>query len=110
MGPKDSPFAEGQFILNIEIPFDYPFKPPKVKFVTEVSHPNVKSDGSITLDILEERQWAPNLTISKVIELIYALLTEPNPYESLQPKIAKIYQTDKNQYEDNARDLTKISA
>ena len=64
MGPSDSPFQGGVFFLNIHFPSDYPFKPPKVSFTTRIYHPNVNSNGSICLDILNA-QWSPALTISK---------------------------------------------
>lgn len=64
MGPGDSPFQGGVFFLNIHFPSDYPFKPPKVSFTTRIYHPNVNSNGSICLDILNA-QWSPALTISK---------------------------------------------
>ncbi|WVZ07572.1 hypothetical protein V8G54_020918 [Vigna mungo] len=65
MGPADSPYAGGVFLVTIHFPPDYPFKPPKVAFRTKVFHPNINSNGSICLDILKE-QWSPALTISKV--------------------------------------------
>ncbi|KAJ6946123.1 ubiquitin-conjugating enzyme E2-17 kDa-like isoform X2 [Populus alba x Populus x berolinensis] len=64
MGPPDSPYAGGVFLVTIHFPPDYPFKPPKVAFRTKVFHPNINSNGSICLDILKE-QWSPALTISK---------------------------------------------
>ncbi|KAJ0113437.1 hypothetical protein Patl1_00554 [Pistacia atlantica] len=64
MGPTDSPYAGGVFLVTIHFPPDYPFKPPKVAFRTKVFHPNINSNGSICLDILKE-QWSPALTISK---------------------------------------------
>ena len=64
MGPKDSPYENGIFFLNINFPTDYPFKPPKVQFTTKIYHCNVNNNGSICLDILQS-QWSPALTISK---------------------------------------------
>ncbi|MCL7040940.1 hypothetical protein MKW94_019317 [Papaver nudicaule] len=65
MGPPDSPYAGGVFLVTIHFPPDYPFKPPKVAFRTKVFHPNINSNGSICLDILKE-QWSPALTISEL--------------------------------------------
>jgi ubiquitin-conjugating enzyme E2 D/E len=64
MGPDDSPYSGGVFFLNINFPTDYPFKPPKVNFVTRIYHPNINQNGAICLDILKD-QWSPALTISK---------------------------------------------
>ena len=71
MGPPDSPYSGGVFFLNITFPTDYPFKPPKVQFITKIYHPNINANGSICLDILRD-QWSPALTISKGTD-IYAL-------------------------------------
>ncbi|KAL6577157.1 hypothetical protein OROMI_011433 [Orobanche minor] len=118
MGPTDSPYSGGVFLVSIHFPPDYPFKPPKtskascaasltlVAFRTKVFHPNVNSNGSICLDILKE-QWSPALTISKVLLSICSLLTDPNPDDPLVPEIAHTYKTDKAKYEATARSWTQ---
>lgn len=54
MGPDDSPYVGGVFFLNIHFPTDYPFKPPKINFVTRIYHPNINQNGAICLDILKD--------------------------------------------------------
>eukprot|EP01015_Nassula_variabilis_P034051 TRINITY_DN831_c0_g2_i5.p1 TRINITY_DN831_c0_g2~~TRINITY_DN831_c0_g2_i5.p1 ORF type:complete len:149 (-),score=13.29 TRINITY_DN831_c0_g2_i5:148-594(-) len=106
MGPDDSPYAGGVFFLNINFPTDYPFKPPKVSFITRIYHPNINSNGSICLDILKD-QWSPALTVSKVLLSICSLLTDPNPDDPLVPEIANQYKTDKTRYESIAREWVR---
>ncbi|KAJ8451164.1 hypothetical protein Cgig2_026973 [Carnegiea gigantea] len=106
IGPADSPYAGGVFLVTIHFPSDYLFKPPKVAFRTKVFHPNINSNGSTCLDILKE-QWSPALTISKVLLSICSLLTDPNPDDPLVPEIAHMCKTDKAKYETTARSWTQ---
>ncbi len=106
VGPSDSPYQGGLFFLNIHFPIDYPFKPPKVTFITKIYHPNINSNGGICLDILKD-QWSPALTISKVLLSISSLLTDPNPDDPLVPDIANLFKTDRNKYNNNAKEWTR---
>merc|ERR1711975_49425 len=106
MGPPDSPYTGGVFFLDIHFPPDYPFKPPKVMFTTKIYHPNVNSNGSICLDILNA-QWSPALTTSKVILSICSLLTDPNPDDPLVPEIARVYKDNIGKYNATAKEWTQ---
>ena len=109
IGPSNSPYAGGLFKLSVSFPDRYPFKPPKVKFITKIFHPNINRNGSICLDILKD-QWSAALTISKVLISICSLLTDPNPDDPLVPDIAHLYKTNRQLYEDTARAWTQSYA
>ena len=58
-GPDDTPWEGGTFNLVLEFTEEYPNRPPKVKFVTKMFHPNIYNDGQICLDILQVRRCFP---------------------------------------------------
>jgi ubiquitin-conjugating enzyme E2 A len=52
----------------------YPNKPPQVKFISQMFHPNVYATGELCLDILQNR-WSPTYDVAAVLTSIqrYAL-------------------------------------
>ncbi|MES1903146.1 MAG: Ubiquitin-conjugating enzyme E2 D2 [Paramarteilia canceri] len=105
-GPKESPYESGVFKLDITFPTDYPFKPPKVHFVTKIYHPNINSNGAICIDILRSK-WSPALTISKVLLSISSLMADPNPDDPLVPEIANLYKTKYDKFVLKAKEFTE---
>ena len=105
MGPEGSPYEGGVFYLRIEFPGDYPFKPPKIVFLTRIYHCNINSAGGICLDILKD-QWSPALTIGKDLLSICSLMDDPNPDDPLMPDIANLLKEDKEKHDDFARMFT----
>lgn len=110
IGPDDSPYNGGIFNLDIKFPSDYPFSPPKIKFLTKIYHCNINSiDGSICLDILKQN-WSPALQLDKVLLSICSLLNEPNPEDPLVPEIAKQFKQDKVLHDTIAQEWTATYA
>jgi len=108
-GPANTPYEGGIFKLQITIPNQYPFKPPKVTFITPVYHPNIDNKGNICIDILKE-QWSPSLSIYKVMVSVYSLLSEPNCDDPLDPDAARLFKDDRLAFDGKAREYTKQHA
>ena len=62
LGPEGSPYEGGEFKIEITIPHDYPFIPPKCRFLTKIWHPNVDPTGDVCL-----LDYAPALHIMKLL-------------------------------------------
>lgn len=78
-GSEDSVYEGGNFIVDIQIVDNYPYKPPKMKFDTKIWHPNISSQtGAICLDILKD-EWSPALSIRTALRSLQALMTAPEP-------------------------------
>tara|TARA_X000000950_G_C13899562_1_gene654360 strand:+ start:1354 stop:1806 length:453 start_codon:yes stop_codon:yes gene_type:complete len=105
LGPTESPYSGGIFKLEIKFTEDYPFKPPKIRFLTKILHPNINSHGSICLDILN-KNWSPVLNITKVLLSISSLLNDPNTDDPLNANISKIYDEDRDKYNKLVRNYT----
>lgn len=94
-GAPETPYAGGVFRLDIQVPPEYPLKPPSVRFITKIYHPNIDTEGRICLDTLNmppKGAWKPSLNISTVLTTIQALMSTPNPDDGLMPDISDQFQ------------------
>ena len=98
-GPKDSPFEDGIFHLNIEFSEDYPYVPPVARFTSNIFHPNVYDEnygidenpempgtvpfgmrwdvivnkGDIQLELLQKK-WSPANNVGDILKSVRGLL------------------------------------
>ena len=78
IGTNDTEWEGGMFKLTMVFSDQYPNKPPEVKFISDIFHPNVYVNGNICLDILMAN-WTPTYDVCSILISIQQLLAEPNP-------------------------------
>ena len=103
-GPPGTPYEGGTYQLSFEIPSNYPFSPPKVKFITKVWHPNISSEtGAICLEFLKGGTWSPSLTLRTVMLSFQALLSAPEPDDPQDAAVASQYKKDRENFNQTAQ-------
>jgi ubiquitin-conjugating enzyme E2 D/E len=109
IGPVGTPYAGLKYELEVKIGTDYPLKAPYVRFVNrKIYHPNVNTSGDICLDILKT-EWAPTLSLAKVMLSICSLLNEPNPASPLNATAANDWINNKPKYQQEINRLWRES-
>jgi len=103
VGPAGTPYEGGIYHLSFEIPSNYPFSPPKAKFITKIWHPNISSvTGAICLDILKDA-WAAALTLRTVMLSLQALMSAPEPDDPQDAVVASQYKKNKEEFKQTAQ-------
>ncbi|OQR74030.1 ubiquitin protein ligase-like, partial [Tropilaelaps mercedesae] len=90
IGPPDTPYEGGLFKAQLLFPKEYPLRPPKMTFVSDIWHPNIAKTGEICISILHEpgddkygyekanERWLPVHTVETILISVISLLSEPN--------------------------------
>ncbi|XP_046379201.1 ubiquitin-conjugating enzyme E2 G1-like [Haliotis cracherodii] len=89
-GPPDTVFEGGFFKAHLLFPKEYPHRPPKMKFVSEIWHPNIDKEGNVCISILHEpgddkygyekasERWLPVHTVETILISVISMLADPN--------------------------------
>lgn len=83
VGPKDTPYFGGYYFFEFNFPCDYPFSPPKVKYMTNNGltrfNPNLYKCGKVCVSILNTwagDKWSSCQTISSLLLTLCSLLND----------------------------------
>jgi len=97
IGPNNTPFEGGLFIVKIIFPNNFPFKPFKLNFITKIFHPKIRSSlngFSIChchyLNELSIEKWAPSKSVVKIMKKLMEMIK--NPLEDLDDTCYDTYE------------------
>lgn len=120
-GPEDSPFEDGVFVAELVFPQDYPLSPPKMKFISDMFHPNVYPDGRVCISILHTpgddplgyetaaERWSPVQSIEKILLSVVSMLAEPNDESGANVDASKMWRDNRKQFSEIAERLVRKS-
>ncbi|KAJ3387489.1 Ubiquitin-conjugating enzyme E2 2 [Entophlyctis sp. JEL0112] len=107
-GPEETPFEDGTFKLVLTFDESYPTKPPHVRFVSKMFHPNIYANGDLCLDILQNR-WSPTYDTAAILTSIQSLLHDPNPNSPANTEAARLFTEDRKAYNRRVRETVEES-
>jgi ubiquitin-protein ligase len=83
VGPEDTPYFGGYYFFEFNFPTNYPFSPPKVKYMTNNGYtrfnPNLYKCGKVCVSILNTwsgDKWSACQTINSVLLTLCSLLND----------------------------------
>jgi len=81
IGPEDTIYEDGFYLFKFDIPYNYPFAPPKVTFCTQGDNvrfnPNLYRNGKVCISILNTwkgEQWTSCQTLRSILLMLVTLL------------------------------------
>ena len=90
VGPPDSVYHGGIFYILIETPQDYPFRPPRLRALNKIFHPQIEDDGGICLDETSQT-FSPALMVHNIISKLCECLKVPNTYCYVHGKASEVF-------------------
>ena len=75
------------------LPNDYPFSPPKFRFLTVPFHPNISSEGTVVFSLVN-KEYTSSAGIGDIIEGIINLLANPEEDCPVNIEAMVLYQKD----------------
>ncbi|XP_054748777.1 probable ubiquitin-conjugating enzyme E2 7 [Lytechinus pictus] len=106
IGPPDTFYEGGYFKANLNFPKEYPQKPPKMKFISDIWHPNIGKDGDVCISILHDpgedkwgyerpsERWLPIHTVETILISVISMLADPNDESPANVDAAKDWRSD----------------
>ncbi|CCG82816.1 Ubiquitin-conjugating enzyme E2 15 [Taphrina deformans PYCC 5710] len=121
IGPQDTVYEGGFLKARLSFPTEYPLLPPKMKFMTEMWHPNIYQDGTVCISILHApgedqygyedagERWLPVHSVETVLISVISMLSSPNDESPANIECARQWREDPQGFKKKVRALVRRS-
>ncbi|KAK3325418.1 ubiquitin-conjugating enzyme/RWD-like protein [Apodospora peruviana] len=112
---SDSAFNGGYFKAEMTFTDDYPYQPPKFRFLIPINHPNIYPDGQLCISILHKpgedlmsgeeasERWSPLQGAESVLRSVLLLLDDPEINSPANVDAGVMYRDRRKEYDEKAR-------
>ena len=111
LGAKDSSYKGALFYMEFTFQNNYPEKPPKIRFLTPIYHPNVNSRNGQELGLIQpnliNKWWNSSNNIMELSSKIFTIFYFQYPEYVFDIERAKEYKENKSLFEEKAKFFTK---
>ena len=110
-GPEGTPYENGYYDFRVYMTPYYPTKPPLVRLLTKIYHPNIDGQGAICLNILKDTTdqddgWSPTICLKNLALSLLGLLESPNIDDPLDVNITNHFKKNPSEATKQAREWT----
>ncbi|KAK3995108.1 ubiquitin-conjugating enzyme/RWD-like protein [Cladorrhinum sp. PSN332] len=112
---SDSVFNGGYFKAEMTFSEEYPYQPPKFRFLVPFTHPNIYPDGQLCISILHKpgedvmsgetasERWSPLHCAESVLRSVLLLLDDPEINSPANVDASVMYRDRRIEYNEKAR-------
>lgn len=115
-------FSEGGFFkAHLTFPEEYPQRPPKMVFISEIWHPNIEQNGEVCISILHEpgedkygyenanERWSPVHTVETIMMSVISMLADPNADSPANVDAGKDWRENKEEFRRKVSKCVRLS-
>ncbi len=118
---SDSAFNGGYFRAEMVFSEEYPYQPPKFRFLIPITHPNIYPDGQLCISILHKpgedatsgedasERWSPLQGAESVLRSVLLLLDDPEIGSPANVDAGVMYRDRRAEYNEKARATVELS-
>ena len=121
-GPADTPYEDGIFKAELIFPVDFPNKPPTMRFISHMWHPNIFPNGCVCISILhppgiddtdekerEDEKWRPIISVEAILLSVQNMLSDPNENSPANLEAARQWKSDRKAFRKSVRQTVELS-